>query len=382
MSGPRNPETPPNVGGGDPEPERTSMSSLQSHPDSERLEARAAGELAPQEAQALDAHLEVCGRCRAELEGWTLLLAELGSLPERAPTPDFAARVMAQVDVERVRQGAVRPSPLARLVEGLGDPVFSALRRLRRHRRAEVRHPATGAAPAGGANTGASGSTRHLTPGGIQDYLEGALAARIRARVDAHLAMCPGCSGEVAGWRVLFRDIEALPRISPAAGFADRVMDRVRVEAVAEVTARQQVPLATRVGQRVARGLDRIRPRSRRGWLVAGGLAAAPTFGVVAVVASVVLSPLLSFPDLLIFFQWRVFAVAGALGGRVLATLAETPLLHATWEALSGLSQAPPVALLAAFALAAALVATASLVVYRNLIAPSLMGETHAQPTA
>jgi anti-sigma factor RsiW len=372
MSDPRNPDRRPNVGQDEPEPERTPMSSLHFHPDSERLEARAAGELAPEEARALDAHLEVCGRCRAEMEGWTLVLAELDALPERAPTPDFAARVMAQVDVERVRQGAVRPSLATRLAEGLGDPVFGALRRLRRHRRAETGTPAPGS----------PGSIRHLTPGGIQDYLEGALAARIRTRVDAHLAFCPDCSGEVESWSSLFRTIEALPELSPSAEFADRVMDRVQVQAVAAVTARQQTPLTSRVGQRVARGLDRIRPRTRRGWLMAGSLAAAPTFGVVAAVAAIVLSPLLSFPDLLIFFQWRAFDAFGSLAGSASATLAETPVLYATWEALSGLSQASPLALLAAFTFGAVLVATATFVVYRNLIAPSLMGETHAQPTS
>ncbi|CAN5671100.1 hypothetical protein BH23GEM11_BH23GEM11_02410 [soil metagenome] len=368
------------------------MSSLHSHPASERLEARAAGELAPEEAGALDAHLEVCGRCRAEMEGWALLITELGALRQRAPAPNFAARVMEKVDVERVRQGAARPSLATRLAEGLGDPVFGALRRLRGQRRAEVGIPTPGSAAgpalgtAGSRAAGSPGTIRHLTPGGIQDYLEGALAARIHTRVDAHLALCPDCSGEVANWASLFRGIEALPELSPGPGFADRVMDRVQVQAVATVTAQQQVPLASRVGRRVARGLasglDRIRPRSRRGWLVAGGLAAAPTFGLVAVVASIVLSPLLSLPDLLIFFQWRAFDVVGSMGGRVLAALTETPLLYAGWEALSGLSQVSTIALLAAFTLAAALVATATFVVYRNLIAPSLMGQTHAQPTS
>lgn len=375
MTGPRNPGGPPSVGEGEPEPERTSMSSPDFHPDSERLEARAAGELAPHEARALDAHLRVCARCRSEVEGWSLLLGELRELPDRPPAPDFAARVMARVDVERVRQGAERPPLLARLTERLGDPVFGVVRRLRPPRRlpAGIRTDGT---------TLQTGSPRHLTPTGIQDYLEGTLAARTRSRVDAHLATCTACSAEMGSWSGFFRQIEALPTLAPRNDFADRVMARVQVEAVASAVARQQRSPWERASQGLARVAHRLLPTSRRGWILAGGVTAAPTLGVVAVVAAVVLNPLVSFPDLFTFLRWRGVEAVGSLGRGVLTVLAENPVTFALFELFTGVAQASPLALGGAFALAVALVGTATLVVYRNLFAPSLTGETHAQPTS
>jgi anti-sigma factor RsiW len=375
MTVPRNPEGHLPVGGGEPEPERTDMSSPDFHPASERLEARAAGELAPDEARALDAHLQVCARCRSEVEGWTLLLGELRDLPARAPAPDFVARVMAQVDVDRVRQGAQRPPLASRLVERLGDPVFGIVRRLRQPHRHPADRRSDGTSRLGG-------PSRHLTPAGIQDYLEGALAAHVRSRVDAHLATCTACSGEVAQWSEVFLQLEALPALAPREGFRDRVMAQVQVEAVAIAAARQPLTPWQRASEGLARLARRLLPTTRRGWILAGGLAAAPTLGVVAVVASVVLNPLVSFPDLLTFFRWRALDAVGSLGSGLLSLLTENPLTFALLELLAGAAQASPLALGGAFALTAALVGTATLVVYRNLIAPSLTGETHVQPTS
>lgn len=46
----------------------------------------------------------------------------------------------------------------------------------------------------------------------MADYLDGALAGRDRARLDAHLADCPHCSEHLAQLRVT---IEVLGRIEP-----------------------------------------------------------------------------------------------------------------------------------------------------------------------
>lgn len=351
------------------------MSTPDLHPDSERLEARAAGELAPNEARALDAHLRVCARCRAEVEGWSLLLGELRELPDQAPAPDFAARVMARIDVERIRKGAERPPLLARLTESLGDPVFGVVRRLRPPRRLPAEPRADG-------TSRQIAAPRHLTPTGIQDYVEGTLAARTRSRVDAHLATCTACSTEVGSWSRFFHLIEGLPTLAPRDDFADRVMARVQVGAVAKAVSFQQRTARQRASQGLAWMADRLLPTSRRGWILAGGLTAAPTLGVVAVVASVVLNPLVSFLDLFTFLRWQTVAAVGNLGRGLFTVLTENPVAYTLFELFTGVAQASPLALGGAFALAAALVGTATLVVYRNLFAPSNTGETHVQLTS
>jgi anti-sigma factor RsiW len=35
----------------------------------------------------------------------------------------------------------------------------------------------------------------------VTDYLDGTLDARLRARIDAHLEICPGCRNVLAQWR-------------------------------------------------------------------------------------------------------------------------------------------------------------------------------------
>jgi hypothetical protein len=279
------------------------------------------------------------------------------------------------VDVERVRQGAERPPLLARLTERLGDPVFGVVRRLRPPRRLPAETRADG-------TSRQIGSPRHLTPTGIQDYVEGTLAARTRSRVDAHLATCTACSSEVGSWSRFFRQIEALPTLAPRDDFADRVMARVQVEAVAAAAAQQQHSAWQRASRGLAQVADRLLPTSRRGWVLAGGLTAAPTLGVLAVVASVVLNPLVSFLDLFTFARWRIAEAVGTLGRGLFTVLAENPVTYTLLELLTGAAQASPLALGGAFALAAALVGTATLVVYRNLFAPSHTGETHVQPTS
>lgn len=328
------------------------------HPESARLEARAAGELVPEEAGIVDAHLVGCARCRAEFEGWELLFQELGSLPAHVPTQGFAARVMEQVEV--------RP-PLARR---LADRGYGILRSL-------------GLLPGRGSRTavpGLSNGVRHLTSGGLQDYLDGLLAPPVTARVEAHLAACSNCRGELDAWTGLVARIEALPPLAPAAGFSDRVMAKVQVAAAARVAdhARSQGALA----DRALAAAGRLLPSTRKGWALAGGIAVAPAIGVVAAVSAVVLHPFVSLGDLLTFLGWRAMDAAGAAGTWLTSALLESALAYPVYELAQAMMTASPAAIAGAFALGAALIATAGLVVYRNLFAPSLTGNTHVQSTS
>lgn len=69
------------------------------HPSEQLLQEHADGVLAAAELAGVEAHLAACARCRAELEAWRLVFAELAELPRLAPSAGFAERVMARVVV-------------------------------------------------------------------------------------------------------------------------------------------------------------------------------------------------------------------------------------------------------------------------------------------
>lgn len=75
------------------------------------LEQLAEEMLHGEELAGATAHVEECGRCAAELEGYRALFAALGSVPRFAPSPSFSEGVMA-----RVRVGPA-PSPAWSLLQ-------------------------------------------------------------------------------------------------------------------------------------------------------------------------------------------------------------------------------------------------------------------------
>ena len=68
-------------------------------------------------------------------------------------------------------------------------------------------------------------SEPHLTPHETELWAEGLLPA---ARA-LHLATCPACLATAERERKLFVQLAQLERFAPSAGFADRVMARVRI---------------------------------------------------------------------------------------------------------------------------------------------------------
>jgi hypothetical protein len=68
-------------------------------------------------------------------------------------------------------------------------------------------------------------STPHLTTDEIELWAEGLLDA---ARA-IHLAECSLCLAEAEQERKLVLELARLPRFAPSAGFADRVMARVKL---------------------------------------------------------------------------------------------------------------------------------------------------------
>lgn len=78
------------------------MNYTNSHPETGRLEALAAGELDRAEAAVVESHLVGCARCREEVEEWRALFGALAELPGLEPSAYFADAVMARVAVRSV----------------------------------------------------------------------------------------------------------------------------------------------------------------------------------------------------------------------------------------------------------------------------------------
>jgi hypothetical protein len=94
----------------------------------------------------------------------------------------------------------------------------------------------------------------HLTPDDFDAWLTGALAPA----AEEHLASCPACHERAATEREIATLLGALPLMSPAPGFADRVMARVTVPqpiAVRSLHSLRQRIFATRRSAALAAGL-------------------------------------------------------------------------------------------------------------------------------
>lgn len=67
------------------------------HPTADRLQAYVEKALDAADFAVVDSHLNGCPQCQSEVAEWRSLFTMLATLPQYAPQPDFANRVMAQV---------------------------------------------------------------------------------------------------------------------------------------------------------------------------------------------------------------------------------------------------------------------------------------------
>ena len=120
-----------------------------------------------------------------------------------------------------------------------------------------------------------SEAMRHPETERLQELATGRLDPADAAVVESHLASCGHCRGEVEEWRALFGALGGLDLFAPATGFSDRVMARVDMRAPWTV--------------RLLAVLDRLVPRTTRGWALVGAMMAVPALvygGAVAWLAS------------------------------------------------------------------------------------------------
>jgi anti-sigma factor RsiW len=83
--------------------------SASEHLSPERLQDLAEGLLTGRRRKHARAHVAACGTCRNQVEEWQFLFRKLEALPELAPSPEFADRVMAAVDLAPVPAPAPAP---------------------------------------------------------------------------------------------------------------------------------------------------------------------------------------------------------------------------------------------------------------------------------
>lgn len=303
------------------------------HLTSEQFQAFLDNGLSPREEALVQEHLSVCPECQQEMEGWSLLFTDLGSLPEIDPGPSFSRQVMDQLPARDSQRAGVRGW-------------FGA-------RDARVRQG------------------EHIPGGSLQDYLEGVLSGRRAAGAKAHLAACDPCREELKGWERLFGSLAALPSLAPTLGFAERVMARVRIPA--------PVPAPWREAGRRAMGWGKgFLPQNRRGWAVAGGIASAPTISVAALVYLVFSHPLLSVGSFTTYASWKASALFASLFSSLSSAMVESLALFRVYSLLEVAAKSP---LLVGFGgLAFSLLSALALwVLYRNLVATPSVENRYAR---
>jgi anti-sigma factor RsiW len=298
------------------------------HLSAERLQALLDGEIPDREAVAARAHVDACPRCRAEMESWEVLFEDLSELPRLVPSAAFRERILDSLPRRAGARGRMRA-----LAHGLLG--------------VEGERPHAG----------------HVGSARLQDLMDGRLAARTAARVEAHLDACAVCRLELDGFRALAGALATLPQLAPSEDFSERVMARIRIGELARAAL---APTTRR--ERVFAWLRRAVPTTPRGWAAALGASVAPVVTLVLVVYSVFSHPLVTLGSLTSFARLKGSALAERALGGVGAGWFESPAVLQAWTFLVEAFRSPTLAAASA-ALLSGLTMAALWVLYRNVFA-------------
>ena len=135
----------------------------------------------------------------------------------------------------------------------------------------------------------------HPQPERLEAFVEESLDTGERAIVESHLVECVRCQAEVEEVRNLFLALASLPRFSPSADFAKRIMAHVKLPD----------PWWARAGQFAIS----LAPRTTRGWAFASGMLGLPVV-MVTVLATWLLSKPYVTGESLIAFAWTKSSTA------------------------------------------------------------------------
>jgi anti-sigma factor RsiW len=165
---------------------------LQNHLSAEDLQSFLEGELTDTKHSEAEQHLELCRYCSAELGAWQSLFTTLGGLEAKEPQEGFQERVMTGVHLPV-------PIPIAARIRSRVGGLISWI------------------------------WDSHISNDRLQEHLAGSLSARQVARIYAHLRSCEACASQAKAWQSVFSRLDKLDRAELNEGFADRVMEGVRL---------------------------------------------------------------------------------------------------------------------------------------------------------
>lgn len=204
----------------------------------------------------------------------------------------------------------------------------------------------------------------HPTPDRLEAYVERTLDEADRAVMESHLAGCVRCETEVAELRTLFEALAAMPELSPSTGFADRVLQGVRIRR----------PVLEWLND----WIERLTPSTNRGWALTTAVVAMPALVTAALAWWVLSHPAVTGQELWLFATSRAAGALAAGWQVTLSTFAGSTL--AVWLA-SLLDLAESVGR-GGLGLAAVMFATMTLgsvyVLYENLFRPNARRAEHA----
>lgn len=307
------------------------------HLSDERLQALLDGDLSDRESLAASAHVRECEACRVRADEWRSLFVGLGELPTLSPSPAFR---------ERVLEAAV-PRPV-----GAGARVRGWL-----------------------GLEGDAANPAHVGSARLQEYMEGRLAARTTARVEAHLDGCAVCRRELSAYEEVGRAVSRLPAYAPSEGFAEAVMAGFRVEQLARAVLQPTTRSA-----RVLGWLRNAVPSSRRGWAAALGVGVVPAVVASLAIYAVFSHPLVTVGSLASFAWFKVSTALTALVESVAAPFVANPLAARAWALLEPVLASSRLTALSATALSAFTLA-ALWILYRNVFSSDSEGQGYAQST-
>jgi len=214
----------------------------------------------------------------------------------------------------------------------------------------------------------------HLSAESLQGYAEGAIGEADRAVLGSHLATCPHCSAELAEWRSLFAGLAELPQFTPAAGFTDRVMARVRIPAA--------VPFWAQVLAGVRQLAQRLTPRTAGAWALAGASVVLPLLLGGGVVTWLVSKDYITAQSLWAFVSDRTTSSMQSLGASAVTSLMESSITNWLVEQVRAFTASAGARGLGALGLAVGtMTMLSSWILYRNLFQTSTREANHVSST-